>query len=68
MKLRCPRVKGIPASIWRKCIRIELEHLDGSGPGARKTARCIAAVHLEESGRRYCDELLKMERKLQRSR
>jgi hypothetical protein len=64
--LRCPKVKGIPASAWKKCTRIEMEHLRGRGREAKRIARCIAAVHFEESGSRYCDELLKMERRLRR--
>jgi hypothetical protein len=62
MKLRCPKVKGISAAMWRKGIKVELEHTS-----SRKVARCIAAAHLEEFPRYYV-ELAKMERKLRGKR
>lgn len=59
-KLKCPRVRGIPESEWRRGIKVEMEHTS-----SRAVARCIAASHLRESPRYYI-ELLKMEKRLKR--
>lgn len=55
--LKCPEVKGISKSMWKRGMRVELEHT--SNPAI---ARCIAATHFEED-RLYYDKLAKMERK-----
>jgi hypothetical protein len=60
--LRCPKVKGISKATWRRGVEVELEHTSD-----RRTARCIAAAHFEESPRYYV-ELAKMERKLRGGR
>lgn|GEM_PF-5181241 len=61
-KLKCPRVRGIPESEWRRGIAVEMEHTSSAA-----VARCIASAHLRESPRYYI-ELLKMEKRLKRSR
>jgi len=60
MNLRCPKVQGISAAMWRRGIVVEMEHTS-----SKKIARCIAASHLAEH-RLYYVELAKMERKLKR--
>jgi len=57
--VKCPKVKGVPASEWARGVKVEMEHT-----GDRDLARCIAAAHFEESGVGYYRELLKMERRL----
>jgi hypothetical protein len=59
-KLKCPKVKGVPKKVWAQGIKVELEHTS-----SRRVARCIAAVHLEESPHYYV-ELAKMEWRLKK--
>ncbi len=60
-RLICPSARGIDKRELAKGTKVELEHTRD-----RATARCIALVHLHESGR-YYKELAKMERKLKRA-
>lgn len=55
--LRCPDVQGISKSMWKRGVRVELEHT--SNP---RIARCIAAAHFEED-RGYYNKLAKVEGK-----
>ncbi len=61
MNLRCPKVRGISAAMWRRGIAVEMEHTS-----SKKIAKCVSAAHFEEFGEAYYRELAKMERKLKR--
>ncbi len=58
--LKCPEVKGISKSMWKRGVRVEMEHT--SNP---RIAHCIAASHFAESPS-YYDKLEQMERGMRR--
>lgn len=61
-KLKCPRVLGVSAAMWKKAIAVEMEHTD-----SRRVARCIASAHLQEF-RDYYIALAAMEKRLSQNR
>jgi hypothetical protein len=61
MKLKCPRLpKGISKKELAKGIKVELEHTND-----RRTATCIAKVHLNECPT-YYRRLAKLEKACKR--
>lgn len=59
-ELKCPKVRGIPESEWRRGIKVEMEHTS-----SRAVARCIAASHLREC-KDYYTHLNRMEKSCKR--